>query len=99
MRTFLFWLKTITFCFCCLFTSQLLAQDQDQETVMVLHPIVGEVIDFEEKTQYKLFPAYPDETFQVARFLQNNAGEIVLEIIFRNGKTERRPYTQNEFNL
>lgn len=97
MRPSLFWLKTLVFYFCCFSTSQLLAQDQ--ETVVVVHPKVGEVIDFEEKSHYKLFPAYPDETFQVARFLQNSVGEIALEIIFRNGKTERRPYTQNEFNL
>ncbi|HSI91020.1 MAG TPA: hypothetical protein VK927_07880 [Adhaeribacter sp.] len=99
MRAALFIRKTIAFCALLLAAFAGQARTVGGGMVLVVSPHVGEVIDAEEKSRFRLFPFTDPATFQVARFLENPDKEIVLEIMLKNGKIEYRPYTQAEFQL
>ena len=69
---------------------------------LIVSPLVGEVIDAQEKMRYGLFPTYAADDFQEARFVQftspdSTLGAITLQVTLRNGATQARPYTRREF--
>ena len=69
---------------------------------LVVSPLVGEVIDAQEKMRYGLFPAYAADDFREARFVQlsspdSTLGAITLQVTLRNGDARARPYTRREF--
>ena len=100
MRTLLFSFKTLPFFGLCLLLNLMPAAAQTQtQTLLLISPHVGEVIDPEEKTRFNLFPFIADSEFQLGRFFQLSDKQIVLEIIKKNGQVESRKYTQAEFDL
>src|SRR5687768_8408308 len=100
MRTLLFSFKTLPFFGLFLLLNLLPAAAQTQtQTLLLISPHVGEVIDPEEKTRFNLFPFIADSDFQLGRFFQLADKQIVLEIIKKNGQMESRNYTQAEFDL
>ncbi|MBC6611082.1 hypothetical protein H8B15_09115 [Hymenobacter sp. BT507] len=67
----------------------------------VLSPVVGEVIDLQEKVRFGLFPYYSADSFQEARFLQyfsadSASSSIVLQTLMRDGTTKVRRFTDAE---
>ena len=74
------------------------AQTQTQ-TLLLVSPHVGEVIDQEEKIRFNLFPFFNNEEYQIGRFFEMPDKQIVLEVIKKNGQVESRKYTQAEFDL
>ena len=77
------------------------ARAQQQERLLVVNPLVGEVIDLSEKVQYGLFPTYSADSFESGRFLEfENADglrSIVLQIALRNGDTRIQSFTTADF--
>lgn len=69
------------------------------QTLLLVSPHVGEVIDQEEKIRFNLFPFFISEEYQIGRFFQLPDKQIVLEVIKKNGQVETRQYTQTEFDL
>lgn len=67
--------------------------------VLVVSPVVGQVIDQQEKATYGLFPYYPANNFQEARFVQRLSPDsaITLQASFLDGSTRQRPFTASEF--
>ncbi|KAA9340303.1 hypothetical protein [Adhaeribacter soli] len=98
MRFPVFLLKKLLFFTLLLAAWPVLGQTLQDQKVLPVSPVVGEVIDLEEKIRYNLFPFADSATFQIGRFLQTPDG-IILEIVKRNGKIDYRPYTQSEFEL
>ena len=52
---------------------------------LIVSPLVGEVIDAQEKMRYGLFPAYAADNFREARFVQlaspdSASGAITLQV-------------------
>jgi hypothetical protein len=74
------------------------AASQDTR-VLVASPIVGEVIDQQEKATYGLFPYYPASNYREARFVQSLSPDsaITLQASFLDGSTKQRPFTVEEF--
>ncbi|WP_324674504.1 hypothetical protein [Hymenobacter sp. GOD-10R] len=69
---------------------------------LVVSPLVGEVVDAEEKSKYGLFPYYNADNFQEARFVQftsndSTSSAITLQTTLRNGDVKMRSFTTNEF--
>lgn len=100
MRPLLFCFKTLPFLSLCLLLNLFPAAAQKQtQTLLLISPHVGEAIDPEEKARFNLFPFIADSEYQLGRFFQLPDGQIVLEIIKKNGQVESRNYTQAEFDL
>ena len=98
------YLRTALIISACLVAKAVYAQQPTPASskILVVSPLVGEVIDAEEKKQYGLFPYYNADIFQEARFIQltssdSTQGSIILQTAFRDGSTKTRPFTVVEF--
>jgi len=78
------------------------AYAQQMSKTIIVHPIVGETIDQQEKLAFGLFPTYRLENFQEASFLRfasvdSTQGSILVRITLRNGEVRTRSYSEREF--
>lgn len=64
----------------------------------IVSPVVGEVIDRQEKATYGLFPYYAADNFLEARFVQALSPDsaITLRATLRDGRTALRPFSATE---
>ncbi len=65
---------------------------------LIVSPIVGAVIDADEKVAYGLFPTFSANDFQEARFIQRLTADssVTLQVQLRDGRTVLRPYSPAE---
>lgn len=85
----------------CLLGSRAYAQ-QEVSRVVTVHPVVGSVIDQQEKLAFGLFPTYRLEDFREACFwrfasLDSTQGSILLQVTLRTGDVRTRSYSEREF--
>jgi hypothetical protein len=82
-----------------LLCSRTLYAQQPASRVLVVSPVVGEVIDSQEKATYHLFSYYTAKEFQEARFVQSLAPDsaITLRTTLTDGRTLLLPMPQTEF--
>ena len=59
-------------------TQEELPQETDTVRIVVLHPLVGKIIDLEERNHYELFRF--SENFKSAVLLQGEKGDVILLI-------------------
>ena len=67
----------------------------------VVSPVVGEVIDHQEKVQFGLFPYYAADAYQEARFLQyfsadSTSSSVVLQATMQGGELKTRRFSGSE---
>jgi len=77
---------------CCLLAGRAQAQ-QPAGRLLVVSPVVGPVIDQQEKAIYDLFPYYAADNFVEASFEQRLSADSTIELRtqLRDGHTVRRP--------
>ena len=65
---------------------------------LIISPLLGEVIDRQEKATYGLFPYYAADSFEEARFEQAPPPDstITLRTTLRDGRVALRPFTAAE---
>jgi hypothetical protein len=87
-------------CYCLLLSGGVSAQQPVQPAVrpFVVSPVVGDVIDRQEKATYGLFIYYPADNFVEARFEQGLLPDstVQLRTVLRDGRTVVRPFTTTE---
>ncbi|WP_324674506.1 hypothetical protein [Hymenobacter sp. GOD-10R] len=93
--------KTVSVLSLCMLGNAAYAQ-QEVSRIVTVHPIVGEVIDQQEKLAFGLFSAYRLDDFQKASFfrfasLDSTRGSILLQVTLRNGEVRTRSYSEREF--
>ncbi|MBT9391978.1 hypothetical protein KLP40_02275 [Hymenobacter sp. NST-14] len=83
----------------CLLTGRAQAQEAASR-VLTVSPVVGEVIDAQEKATYGLFPTFSAADFQEARFYQSLSPDsaVTLHVLLRDGRTALRPYSPAELS-
>ncbi|TGE09661.1 hypothetical protein [Hymenobacter fodinae] len=79
--------------------SHTLYAQQPTTRQLVISPIVGPVIDAQERTRYQLFPFYSNKEFKEASFEQNITPDsmITLRTAFTDGRIVLRPMPQYEY--
>ncbi len=67
--------------------------------VLTVSPIVGEIIDKQEKITYGLFPFYSFDDFREARFIQRLTPDstITLQATMLDGSIKQRPFSISDF--
>ncbi|KUG07961.1 hypothetical protein ASU33_07050 [Solirubrum puertoriconensis] len=70
----------------------------DTARVLILSPVVGEVIDAQEKATYGLFPYYSTDSFAEGRLYQALRPDSTVTLLtrFRDGNTRRRIISAQE---
>lgn len=69
----------------------------DSAKVLIVHPLVGEMVDSTEKVKYGLFDFWPNSNFVSARFLEKE-GRIYLEGKMKSGEIKIVQYSELDFN-
>ncbi|MCC2548840.1 hypothetical protein LJY25_20495 [Hymenobacter sp. BT175] len=74
-------------------------QAPDNSRQLTVSPLVGDVIDAREKATYGLFPQYPADNFEEARFYQKLQADsaITLWSVLRDGRTAQLPFTKDQY--
>jgi hypothetical protein len=68
-------MKKLTVSILCIFSTALLSFSQD--TVYVLHPVIGDIIDRHEKTDFKLFPEISTTRYEYS-YIKHEGGSFRL---------------------
>jgi hypothetical protein len=71
---------------------------QTGQSVVSVHPQVGNVIDSTEKRVFNLFPEYRNDVYVAARVLENEDGTMTLRVETSKNKTVEREITQDEIS-
>ncbi|MCK4661763.1 MAG: hypothetical protein KAT68_02770 [Bacteroidales bacterium] len=70
---------------------------QDSLKLKTISKNVGEIIDAEERKEYKLFDEYADDIFNEAQFFENPDKSKLLVIYFKDGTKKEKVLTQTEY--
>ncbi|OUJ76027.1 hypothetical protein [Hymenobacter crusticola] len=85
----------------CLLSEAVYAQ-QNLSRIVIVHPVVGKIINQQEKFAFGLFPKYRLEDFQEASFwrfasLDSTRGSILLQVTLRDGNVRTQSYSERDF--
>jgi hypothetical protein len=94
-------LKIVAGLSACLLSNVAYAQ-QELSRIIVVHPLVGKIIDQQENLAFNLFPLYRLEDFREASFWRfasadSTKGSILLQVTLRDGDVRTRSYSEREF--
>ena len=80
-----------------IFPQPIIYSEGDTLRAMIVHHLVGDIIDSTEKSKYHLFPFWKKEEYKLAQFFQKNDGSIFLLGTMKDGSTKTILYSREQF--